>query len=508
MKWKFAPRLSVLVAVMLVSVVVLSACGGKASENAGTGGQSAAPTTISIMSTFFTPEPPDDNDPIKQEIEKRTNTKLDITWVSPNNYTEKSSVTLASGDIPDMLLVLNPFDPQIKIMAKQGAFWDLTPLLPEYKNLSEQFPQASWDNLKMEGKNYGIPRVRPVVGGGSMPLLRNDWIEALGLKYPETMDELYAVLKAMTEQDPDGNGKNDTVGLAINAGADNMGNLEFVENVFNRSFGPWKLKDGKLTHTALEPETKQALQWLVNAYKDGIISADFATLKATQLRDLVKANKAGGWIDAVKPSWLLTGEMRKANPNADLLAAPYLAGPLGKFAPEEAGNYGMFVIPKTVKEDKVKKILSFMDYGASREGWVLANFGLENTHHTAEEDLLTFTEEGKQVMGRSGMPQIIANLDKYERAVQVGIPIDFYKRNQQVIDERATVAVKNEAYGLSSDTFDKYGKEYEKKMTDLKVKIILGNEPIEAWDKYVESLKKDAQFMKMIDEMDAALKAK
>ena len=457
---------------------------------------------------FFTPEPPDDNDPIKKEIEKRTNTNLEITWVSPNNYTEKSSVTLASGDIPDMLLVLNPFDPQVKMMAKQGAFWDLTPFLPQYKNLSEGFPKASWDNLKMEGKNYGIPRVRPVVGGGSMPLLRNDWIEALGLKFPETMDELYTVLKAFTDQDPDGNGKKDTVGLAINAGADNLGNLEFVENVFNHSFGSWKLKDGKLTHTALEPETKLALQWLVNAYKDGVISADFATLKATQLRDLVKANKAGGWIDAVKPSWLLTGEMRKANPEADLLAVPYLSGPLGKYAPEEAGNYGMFVIPKSVKEDKVKSILSFMDYGASQEGWVLANFGLETTHYTAEEDLLTATEEGKNILARSGMPQIIANLDKYERAVQVGIPLDFYKRNQRVIDERAAVAIKNEAYGLSSDTFDKYGKEYEKKMTDLKVKIILGNEPIEAWDKYVDSLKKDAQFMKMIDEMDAALKAK
>lgn len=509
-------RSSAALAAMLLAGAALTACGGAGGPQETAGGSGSAPaeskpagpTAITALSIFYTPEPPAEDDPIRKEIEKRTNTELKITWVSPNSYTEKYSVTMASGDMPDMLLLTDPFDPQFKTMVQQGAFWDLTPFIPQYANLSA-LPKEVWDNVKIKGNNYGIPRSRPLYGGGGMPLLRNDWLEALGLKYPETMDELYQALKAFAEKDPDGNGKHDTAGLAVNVGADNMGNLGFVENVFNVSTGPWKLKDGKLTHTALEPATKLALQWMVNAYKDGVIPQDFATLKATQLRDLVKASKAGGWVDATNPSWLLTGEMRKTNPKADLLPASYLIGPSGtKYAPKDSGTFGMFVIPKSVKEDKLKKILEFMDFGASEEGWVLANFGLKDVHYTSQEDLRTNTEEGKKVMSRSGMINFYSNLDKYARAIQVGIPMDFYKRNKGVIDEREKHGVPDVSFGLSSDTFDKYGKEYEKKMTDLKVKIILGSEPLEAWDRHVEQLKADAQFMKMIEEMNAAYREK
>ncbi len=489
--------------VLLIAAVslIVSACGTNEPDTSTSG---SSPTEITIMSTFFTPEPPDEQDPIKKELEARTNTKLSITWVSPNNYTEKSNVTLASGDIPDMLLMLDPFDPQLKILAEQGALWDLKPIMADYPNLSSSYPQESWNNLMYKGGIYGIPRVRPLDGGGGLPLLRNDWLKNLNLAYPTTMDDLFEVLKAFTYNDPDGNQVNDTVGLAVD-----MGNLAFVEFAFNRSNGVWKLMDdGKLTHISLLPETRQALEWMVRAYQEGIISEDFATLKASQLRDLVKANKAGGWVDAVKPSWLLTGEMRKSNPDADLLAAPYLEGPNGKYAPQGEGSYGMFVIPKTVKEDKLKKILDFMEYGASEEGWVLANFGLENEHFTIEEDLRMNTDAGAALLSRSGMPQIVSNLDKYERSVQVGIPLDFYKRNKEVIDARAEVSIKNAALGLSSEIFDKYGMEYEKKMADLKVKIIIGVEPIDAWDKYVEQLKADQQFMTMIEELNEAYQDK
>ena len=35
------------------------------------------------------------------------------------------------------------------------------------------------------------------------------WLEKLNLEIPETLDELYTVLKAFTDQDRDGNGQND-----------------------------------------------------------------------------------------------------------------------------------------------------------------------------------------------------------------------------------------------------------------------------------------------------------
>lgn len=63
--------------------LALTGCGGdvgKASQKA---------TEISIMTNFSTPEPPGADNVIVQEIGKRTNTKLNIQWVSSNNYAEK-----------------------------------------------------------------------------------------------------------------------------------------------------------------------------------------------------------------------------------------------------------------------------------------------------------------------------------------------------------------------------------------------------------------------------------
>ncbi|UQZ83201.1 Lipoprotein LipO precursor [Paenibacillus konkukensis] len=489
----------------LTSVVgaaaLLSGCSGGAEQNGADAGKDAGPTQISVMTVFFTPEPPGEDDVTKKEIEKNTNTKLNISWVSGNNYDDKMNVTLASGDIPELMLVLDPYHPQVQTMAAQGAFWDLTPYIKDYKHLSE-LPALSWQNSSINGRSYGIPRVRPLEGSGSFPLIRKDWLDKLGLPVPADMDQMYETMKAFKEKDPDGNGKNDTIGFSGLVSSDGMGSFGWVENVFNGTNGRWKEKDGKLLNTVYEPGTREALVWLTKAYQDGIIAPDFPTLKTTQVRDLITTSKAGIFADAIKPSWLLTGQMRKTNPQADLLPLTYLEGPNGKFVPKDSGVYGMYVIPTTVPEAKMKKLLQFMDYGATEEGWMLASFGLKDVHYTVKDGVIAPTEQAaKDNVGV--FLHLFANLDRYERAYQTGIPADFLNRNKQIIDERAKYSVADPAVGLNSETYLKIGKDYDKKIQDLKVKIILGREPIAAWDEFVAKLKADAQYRKIDEEINA-----
>ncbi|TBL75796.1 extracellular solute-binding protein [Paenibacillus thalictri] len=497
--------LSAVAGAALISTL-LAGCAKSGPQGQGAPGADKGPTTIQMMTVFFTPEPPGDDDVTKKEIEKRTNTKLNISWVSSNNYDDKTNVTLASGDIPELMLVLDPFHPQVKTMAAQGAFWDLTPYIKDYKNLSA-FPALSWQNSAIGGKNYGIPRVRPLEGSGNFPLVRKDWLDKLGLKPPTTMDQMYEVMKAFTEGDPDGNGKKDTIGFTGLVNPDGMGSFAWVENTLNGANGRWKEKDGKLVDTIFEPGTRDTLVWLNKAYKDGIIAPDFPTLKNSQVRDMITTNKAGIFADAIKPSWLLTGQMRKTNPQADLLPLTYLEGPQGKYVPKDSGVYGMYVIPKTVPEAKMKKLLEFMDYGATEDGWMLASFGLKDVHYTVKDGVIAPTEQAtKDNVGV--FLHLFANLDKYERAYQTGIPADFLNRNKQIIDERAKYSIADPAFGLNSDTYTKVGKDYDKKAMDLKVKIILGREPITAWDDYVGKLKSDAQYQKIAAEINDEYKKK
>ncbi|PZE19441.1 ABC transporter substrate-binding protein [Paenibacillus xerothermodurans] len=493
-------RLALSTVIALLTTSILAACSGKQADSGGTEGDAASPLEISIMSMYYTPEPPGPDNVIVKEIEKRTNTKLKITWVSPNSYADKVNVTLASGDIPDLMLVDDPFTAQVRTMVSQGAVWDLTPYIKDYPNLMK-FPEDTWNNTKQaDGKNYGIPRVRPLEGGGFI-YLRKDWLDQLQLQVPQTTDELYTVLKAFVEQDPNGNGQKDTTGLAVFVDQQTMQWMSELQNSFTKTKGDWKIIDGKLVNVHLLPEMKEALAWFNRAYNEKLIPEDFAVLKNSQAKDLMKANRAGGAQDTVEAAWEPTEELRKTIPQADMLPLVSLNG----YVNRDSGFFGMFVIPKTVPEDKMKRLLQFMDYGTSDEGSDLANYGLKDVHYTEQNGVKISTEQAKKdIVAQQAFGQIFSKYDKYLRAWRVGMPIDVFERNKKIIDERATRSVPDPSVGLNSDTNTQVGTELRKKIQDMKTKVIMGKAPISAWDEFANKLKNDPDMIKITNEINAS----
>lgn len=488
---------------------LISACGTSDDDKGGASDAKVAPVEISIYTNQQGAQAVDSSNPILQEIEKKTNTKLNINWVPFSSIAEKTKVMLASGDLSELTLVMNIFDSQVVQMATSGAFWDITPYIKDYKNLNA-LPKIIWDNAKIKDKNYGVPRPRPLEGAWGAQL-RKDWLDKLGLKVPETMDEVYNVLKAFTEKDPDGNGKADTVGLAGEVVPDGMGSLGWIEHVFTGSPGGWKLQNGQLIPSILDPGQKKALEWLRKAYEEKVLVQDFAVLKSTQSRELYMGGKAGMLGSALNPQWLFTDAMRKIDPKADSYPLTYLMGPEGKFAIKDSGTFGMYVIPKTVPEAKMKKLLAFMDQAISEEIDDLSRYGFPEKHYTVKDGFKTATEQAKT----DNIPDISNNLlqlfqkyDKYARAYYNGIPKEYYDRNKKVIDDREAFSTPDPSLGLISQTNLTAGPDLFKKVQDMKVKVIMGKEPLSAWDDLIAKLKTDPQFMKILQEMNEAYKNK
>ena len=120
------------------------------------------------------------------------------------------------------------------------------------------------DSLDMgvvDGKTYGIPV--PISFEYCMSFIREDWLNHLGLSIPTNLDELYDVAVAFTNDDPDGNGKNDTFALTGNNGL----------RAFSAIFGAYGValptnsgalpsiyvKDGNLVSTVTDPDIKDAI---------------------------------------------------------------------------------------------------------------------------------------------------------------------------------------------------------------------------------------------------------
>lgn len=223
------------------------------------------------------------------ELYKQNNINVDVIYDVSNSdmFYYKLSEAINSGqDYPDIL----SFDEKTMQMAlSQGIITDLLQAYEKYAS-DELIEYVNSDGGRalqsaiIEGKLYGVPKLRDAYRSTMVMYIRGDWLEKLGLQMPTTMEELSQVAEAFTYNDPDGNGQNDTYGLALNGG-DIFSNYGGISAVFE-AFGampaytdgryPFLEKDGELVWGGeLTDQVKEALGWLQDMYSKGCISSGF-----------------------------------------------------------------------------------------------------------------------------------------------------------------------------------------------------------------------------------------
>lgn len=260
-------------------------------------------TRIVNTSGFDVPEGMtiDDNDRVWM-FELKSGLVPKTLWsASGDAYTQKQNATIASGEIPDLMEVdMN----QYYTLVKSGLIADLTDELLEGDHPSLQSLYAMGDNLaldtlKIDGRIYGIPQVSMNFDGSPLVWIRKDWMEKLGLEEPKSYADLEEIALAFMQSDLDGNGKDDTYGIATlsNFGASygGSGNLcDLFLNVGGAAPGLWqKQEDGTVIYGSLMDGAKDALVLLNDWYQKGIIPSDFATWEADTIKQVIGEDKAG-----------------------------------------------------------------------------------------------------------------------------------------------------------------------------------------------------------------------
>jgi putative aldouronate transport system substrate-binding protein len=90
----------------------------------------------------------------------------------------------------------------------------------------------------------------------------------------------------------------------------------------------------------------------------------------------------------------------------------------------------------------------------------------------------------------------------------VGMPDEVYERNVEIVTERKTVKVPNPSGELYSEAYNKYYPEISKKVEDMRVMVITGKEPVESYDKLIETIKSDPKMKEITDEISKAYQDK
>ncbi|WNR45752.1 extracellular solute-binding protein [Paenibacillus roseipurpureus] len=482
-----------------------SGTGASASPQA-TKAASKEPIAIKILTTTYAEAPPTDVEAIKK-LNEKFNVKLSFEYAPVNGYQEKLNALLASNDLPDVTLVwdLNGVQSYANA-AKQGAFWELTPYIKNYSNLAK-YDTAIYKGLLFEGKTYGIPRVRPLDGHRSL-VIRQDWLDKLGLKVPQNMDELWKVMDAFTNNDPDGNGKKDTYAV----GATGEGGFANSYTIMFGTSDKWTL-DGKggIIPSFLTPQFRQGIEYWSKAFKAGFLPQDLPILKSSQGKDQMVQGKAGIAFGNVNDSFGYNQIIQKTDPKAKFVSYELPAAPDGKrYYDKASGSFGQMVInKKSVNEEKLKKILEIYDYTATKEGYFLTAYGIQDVDYktTSLPFLVTQTEEGKKKYTSNSSQWLSGIFNKYSRGESSGMTDEEIKHNYQVIDAIAPNSYPDPSAGLVSPTGLEKGADWTKKLQDGVMNVVIGKSNMDDFDKLVKSFKDDSAYQKYIAEMNAGYKA-
>ncbi|MGN7310934.1 extracellular solute-binding protein [Alkalicoccobacillus gibsonii] len=495
-------------AVVCTSVLVgmLGLVGCSQNESASEGGNSNASQgeskPISIMAVLHTPEVPDKK--IQNMIEENTDTTLDIQWVPQNNYEERLNAAFATGTLPQVIYVSGP--EMFYEALRDDQFWEIGPYLDEFENLKNLKPDVL-SNMEFEGKLYSIYQGRPLSRQGI--IYRKDWADELGLKAPTTTDEVYEMLRAFTEDDPDGNGRDDTFGLT-DRNELQYGAFKSVASWFGTP-NQWGEKDGKVTPEFMFDEYKETLDFFRDLHENGYINQDFPVTSKTDQQDLLKTGKAGMYIGSMGDVETLYRDATDLNPDVEFDVHNYVEGPDGEYGIWSIPGYSrMLLFPRSSveTEEELKHILNFYDQMMDPENMNLMTWGVEGEHYEIEDGKAQSIADNQQANDREVKPYL---------SLEIGEPETTGKYEGLSTYEPKTKATElekdNEDYlipdlsvGLVSDTYVQNGDRLQGIIDDATYKYMLGQIDEAGFDAAVDNwLNQGGQ--DMIDEYTEAYNA-
>lgn len=445
---------------------------------------------------------------------------VDMLWAVPSDqYYERLGVTIATGDIPDVFLVDKVTLAQL---VESDMIEDLTEVYDKYaSDLLKSVMDLDGNGYArkqatFDGKMMAVPE-RSANLAGKMIHIRKDWLDNLGLQPPKTMDELLELIRAFTHDDPDGNGLDDTYGLAVSNSLSgwNLDVSGFV-NGFGGSLKSWLPgDDGKLVYSSTLPEVRNALLKLQELYNDGQIDKEFAVKNIAAVTDDGAAGKYGIAFGGDSTPISPFQNVKKLNPEFDLVSVPLVSINNEPARPDGSAAVASFYVVRkgySNPEALVKLQNLFVDlwFGEQADRYAEMITGEVNGN---QENFFQYAPVKANHMGKNNVihKRLVESLNGRLPAAELNLEektyydlISAYDSGtgdesgwayKRVFGEESSLAVQsyysendlylvNQFYGLPTETMKTRWSTLQNMENELFPRIIMG-ESIESFDKFV-----------------------
>lgn len=448
-----------------------------------------------------------------QKIMEETGVEVEFMHPPAGQTAEQYNLVIASGDYPDMIErgwsgdaggpgkavddgIILPLNDVIESYAS-----NYNAILNENNELKKAF---STDDGQVFA--FGTVLLMPeLVPGGYF--IRKDWLDQLGMEAPQSIDDWEAFFEGCKTQ------------LGVEAPFSTDSYRINTAKLFSESFGIGSKyyvdETGEVKYAPIQPEFKEYLtlmnSWFEKGYLDkGIFSNDSSIVESKILNSMT--GSFYGFIGSTLGKLIAAAPddqfelVAVASPSLKTGEAPqlYVSKYYGTNAREEDVTYSLTSTTAfSTKNKDLEKSAKFMDYLFTDEGRKLKNFGVEGVSYNMAGDKPTYTDEiANNSEGRS-MSEMIGKycratypnpgfgddpyyIEQYYQYPEQMEAVDIFASNMDhaiAYDMPPVTPVADEVTEMSTlqATIDTYQEE-------MFAKFIMGTEPLENFDKYVETI--------------------
>lgn len=432
-----------------------------------------------------------------QELEAATGIRLDYSgMVSDDIYQEKLSLAVASGDYSDFLCKATSFyaTGAEGLLAEEICI-DIKPYLEEYapdlKALIDSDPDYADNIYTASGNLVGISmRAAPTTDGGA--IIRQDWLDALGMDVPGTFDELHEVLTAFKSE----YGCTNAIAVLSTLATP----LTFGFDItFDASSISFLARDGVVSSNLEQPGAREYVELLTQYYEEGLFNSDFlSNVNMMAFEQMATSNTTGFWMSGRMSfngvfEQNFQDEGAKITPVKDITKTGTEVSNVGGIGTVVGKNN----ISITTQNEYPEESVSFINYLFTEKGIELANYGVEGETFVYENGTPVYTD------------MILANPDGYNSNVarslytlnaflpyyqpQAALELTFttpemaqaeetWKSNRSTTASWSLNAAESEEYNALATSLNTY-------MQEQLTAFVVGQRDIAQWDSFLDELR-------------------
>lgn len=460
---------------------------------------------------------------------------VDLTydWLVPTaQYDARVNMAVTSQELPDIMVVNMR---QLYQLQEAGLIHDLTQVweqsaTPLVKEMYEAAgAETSLNIATIDGKLYGIPEVTPIEESCRVMFIREDWRKKLNLPEPKTIEDMMTLFEGFATMDPDGNGKDDTYALGITKDLFTLTyDMASFANSYHAYPNIWLEKDGQIVFGGVQPEMKDALAALADMYQKKWINPEFTVSDEAKAAEDLLNGKLGALFGVQFSMWTANAgvDLYKTDPEAEIKCYP-IPGIDQGVKPVAYNNTNRFfvVTNKCSNPEVLVQMLDLIHWMAIEAGpddmaydvwnddiwsqWEYALIRPETVHfnvqrwinaHTAyetgaEEDIKNVTErylnrllwEGAEPFWRNGAELRLSSNEEdrtfastwfgYTTSGEVFRIIREQYADKLMVDKRGPII---------TESMVDYQSTLDALQLTMYTNIITGDEPIDAYDTFVE----------------------